>query len=151
MNIIIEQAKEEDLPLLKKLLTRARLDTSSLHWENFLVAKHQEEIVGCIQMKRYGNIQELGSMLVRKQYRHQGIGQTLAHYLLTNAIPPVYLMCPEHRQTYYEQFGFQVTNPVWQLPLYFTLRYTLGRIVGFFLKIKITAMRWDGPSNALQT
>ncbi len=153
MNYTIEKATSNDIKTIKRLLKHAGLDTSDVRWRNFFVAKNGHEIMGCIQLKQYPGVKELASLLVRKKYRGQSIGRALVSHLLTTIEkqiekPPVYLICPQNRQSFYEQCGFYVVPNQTNLPLILLLRYTIGRFLGWRLfKTRLLAMRWDGDEH----
>lgn len=142
----IEQATAADASAIKRLVRGARLDPTDLRWQNFRVARGGQHILGCIQLKRYPGLQELASLVVRQRYRGQGIGQALVEEILASvAQPPVYLICPRHRRSFYQQLEFRVVDTAKQLPFLLQLRYLPGKLIARYLAgIDLDAMRWDG-------
>lgn len=145
MDYTIEPARRADMKTVKMYLKRARLDVSDVRRKKFLLAKNGDDFVGCVQLKTYPGVRELASMLVRKRYREHGVGQSLVRQIRSQTTPPVYLICPQHRQSYYAQFGFQTVTGYDKLPFLFLLKAGVAKfIVGPRLKVTLIAMRWDG-------
>lgn len=142
----IEPATAADAAAIKRLVRGARLDPTDLRWKNFRVARRKGRVLGCVQLKRYPGLQEVASLVVRRPYRGQGIGQALVQTLLAEVSrPPVYLICPRHRRSFYEQVGFRVVLQAGQLPLLLRLRYLLGKLmIHVIADTDLDAMRWDG-------
>ena len=79
----------------------------SLKWPNFLVAERDGQPVGVGQIRKHGEIPELGSLVVLPEHRHQGVGARLVKALEAKSGMPLYLFCEQHMETYYGQFGYQ--------------------------------------------
>jgi len=162
-NYTIEKARPEDQTAIKSLIREARLDITDIRWQKFLVARIEKSprtVLGCIQMKIYPGLKELASLVVGPAYRGQGIGQALVHRLLNdhlmtprqdhnhnNRDHSIYLLCPQYRQSFYEQFHFKPVSLADHLPWLLVLRYLPARLLGPLLfKIQIIAMCWDKDS-----
>ena len=110
-------------------IRQAKLNPRNLHWQNFLVAEKDGEIVGIRQVKVYSQgTREVASGFVLPQYRRQGISAQLMKALLARETGPLFTMVNEKRSAYYEQFGFRRVE-VSQLPPDFRKEYRIGRIV----------------------
>lgn len=149
----IETAQEADANSIKTLVKQAKLDSSDLRWQKFWVARPAETtdsdspgVIGCVQLKDYPGVRELASLVVAKAWRKQGIGGALVQQVLQAGRPPIYLLCPHYRRNFYEGHGFHVVGFRDGLPPILALQYGLARLfVGPIFKIRILAMRWDGP------
>lgn len=142
----VRQARADEQALIRRLVTRARLDPSNLHWQNFLLAEVNGEVVGCVQIRPYPGLRELGSMVVRSSYRKRGVGGALMRAILGQSVPPIFLECPAYRVSFYERFGFHVVG-VREIPWVLRVKWILGNtLVRWLTGIPIRAMRWDGPS-----
>ena len=135
MTISIRPAVEADQETIISFIRQAKLNPRNLHWQNFLVAEKDGEIVGIRQVKVYSQgTREVASGFVLPQYRRQGISAQLMKALLARETGPLYTMVNEKRSAYYEQFGFRRVE-VSQLPSDFRKEYRIGRIVTTLLSL----------------
>jgi N-acetylglutamate synthase-like GNAT family acetyltransferase len=128
------------MSLIRRWILRERLDVSSLKWQNFLVADHQDEIVGIGQVKQHpGTARELASLVTHPAYRGQRIAPRIIQALEARHGLPMYLMCNAPLEPFYRANGYEVVG--WrELPVFIRLRYTAAfvlRLVG----IRVLAMR----------
>ncbi len=143
---MIRAARAEDQATIVGLVRAARLDPSNLHWQNFVVAEADGQIVGCGQIRPDPGLRELGSMVVRKAYRHRGMGAEIVRTLQAGTQPPLFLECPAYRVSFYAQFGFRVV-PHRAVPWKLRLKATLGDLLLPLMRgPRIVTMRWDGTS-----
>jgi amino-acid N-acetyltransferase len=126
--ISIRQALPEDQATLRKMIFAARLDPTTIHWQNFVVAveTETEKIVGCAQMKPYKDCREFGSLVVAPTYRNRGIAAMLLHELVDKEKNDVYLICRNEMRSYYSRFNF-VEVPYDQSPRTLKLKIRLSR------------------------
>lgn len=135
MSISIRPAVEADQSTIEALIQQAKLNPRNLHWENFLVAEENGNIVGIRQVKIHrGGTREVASGFVLPEYRRRGISAQLMIMLLARETGPLYTMVNKKRSPYYEQFGFQQVD-VSQLPSDFRKEYRIGRIVTSLLSL----------------
>jgi N-acetylglutamate synthase-like GNAT family acetyltransferase len=129
MAIHIRPAREGDQQTIVSLIHQAKINPRNLHWQNFLVAEENRQVVGIRQVKIHARgTREVASGFVLPEYRRQGISKQLMNELLARETGPLYTMVNEKRAPYYEQFGFHRTEPS-QLPADFRKEYWIGRIV----------------------
>lgn len=114
-------ATAADAVTIRQLIRDERLDPTSLDWRHFLVAEDGGQIVGCAQVKRLPGVNELGSLVVLPAYRGQGIGARLIQTLEAQAGLPLYLVCQERMEPYYNRFGFRRIG-FWSAPLFLRLK-----------------------------
>lgn len=135
MTISIRRALEADQTTIVSLIRQAKINPRNLHWQNFLVAEENGQVVGIRQVKvhSYGT-REVASGFVLPEYRRQGISARLMNELLARETGPLYTMVNEKWAPYYEQFGFKRVD-VSQLPSDFRKEYGIGRIVTLLLSI----------------
>jgi amino-acid N-acetyltransferase len=117
----IRAAVEQDAARIRQMVRDEQLDPTSLDWRHFLVAEQDGQIVGIGQIKEYPGCQELGSLVVLREYRDQGIAGQLITALESKAGRPLYLLCRERMEPYYQRFGYQ-TISFWQAPAVLKLK-----------------------------
>jgi len=130
--VTIRPARPDDDAIIKQMVWQARLDPTSLKWQNFLVAEHNGEIAGIGQVKPHADCRELGSLVTKGSYRGQGIASQIIDALQQNARFPLYLMCAAQMEAFYQGFGYQRIS-WWAAPRTLKLKLApaiLFRIVG---------------------
>ncbi len=147
MTLTIRPARPEDQDTIVSLIHQAKLNPRNLHWEHFLVAEENGQIVGIRQVKIHAQgTREVASGFVLPEYRRQGISARLMNELLAHETGPLYTMVRVKWAPYYEQFGFQRVDAN-QLPSDFRKEYRIGRIVTSLIsllrkeKIRIIPMK----------
>jgi N-acetylglutamate synthase-like GNAT family acetyltransferase len=135
MEVVIRHAQQEDQQTIVSLVRKAKLNPRNLHWQNFLVAEQDGQIVGIRQVKAYEQgTREVASGFVLPEYRRQGISAQLMTELLARETGPLYTMVNQKRAPYYETFGFRQVE-IGQLPSDFRKEYRIGRIVTTLLSL----------------
>ncbi len=139
--ITIRPAAQADARTIRQMIRAEALDPTSLDWRNFLIAEQDDRIIGVGQIKPYPDCQELGSLIVDRDYRHQGIAAQLIGALEARAGRPLYLVCERKMEPYYTRFGYQ-TIPFSEAPR--TLKLKLAASLPFRLfGVRVIAMRKD--------
>lgn len=137
--IVIRPATADDHPTILRMIGAEHLDPTSLKWPHFLVAEDDGRIVGIGQIKEYGGLQELGSLVVLPDYRRQGIAAQLIQALEARAGRPLYLICRDFMEGYYWRFGYERIG-YWSAPRALRLKMLIAlsfRVFG----IRIIVMR----------
>ncbi len=112
MGVSIEQAKGDDLDQVLALLKEAGLPTEGVreHFDNFLVARDGERVVGCVGLEDYSPSALLRSLAIVPAYRSRGLGKMLTEAILKEArrrgIKKVFLLT-ETAEEYFPRFGFR--------------------------------------------
>ena len=106
MEIKIFEATDEDMVLIKKYVKQFKLDPENLQREQFIVAKHNDKLVGFGRLKSYSDCVELGAIGVVPKYRNKGIGKKIIDELIKIGPENIYITTdiPE----YFYQFGFKI-------------------------------------------
>jgi N-acetylglutamate synthase-like GNAT family acetyltransferase len=129
MAITIRPAAQEDQETIVSLIRQAKLNPRHLHWQNFLIAEENGQVIGIRQVKVHAQgTREVASGFVLPEYRRQGISARLMEELLARESGPLYTMVNQKRASYYEKFGFRQVA-VENLPADFRREYRIGRIV----------------------
>ena len=83
MTITIRPARQEDQQTIVSYIQQAKLNPRNLHWERFLVAEENGQIIGIRQVKVHaGGTREVGSGFVLPEYRRQGISARLMNEMM---------------------------------------------------------------------
>ncbi len=143
--VSIRPAREADDGLIKQMIREARLDPTSLKWANFLIAEVDGEMVGIGQVKPYPGCRELGSLVVKLGYRKLGIGGMLIDALEARSEYPIYLLCMDTMEAYYQRFGYE-TISFWQAPTFLKLKLMIPQMLQVF-GWRVLVMRKDTPPN----
>ncbi|HET9587592.1 MAG TPA: GNAT family N-acetyltransferase [Anaerolineales bacterium] len=135
MSVIIRPAIEADQLSIVSLIRQAKINPRNLHWQNFLIAEENGQIVGIRQVKVHSQgTREVASGFVRPEYRRQGISAQLMNEILRRENSPLYLMCNKKWKKYYEQFGFRDVRFV-DLPRDFFKEYLIGKVITTLISI----------------
>lgn len=99
-------------------------DTSNIDLKKFLVLECENRIIGCVRIKEINGFFELASLAVLPEYRNQGIGTHLVKeiLLIESNKRPIYLLCHQRNQLFYNRLGFSKEDPV-DLPIVLNKEY----------------------------
>ena len=129
MTLTIRPARQDDQDTVVSLIRQAKLNPRNLHWQNFMVAEEDGQVVGIRQVKVHAQgTREVASGFVLPEFRRRGISARLMIALLAREKGPLFTMVDEKWAGYYENFGFRQVD-VSQLPADFRREYRIGRIV----------------------
>lgn len=124
----LRPAEEADMRAIRRLIHEARINPNGLDWPRFVLAvSGSGEVVGCGQLKPHsGDVMELASLAVTREYQSRGIGRALIEHLIKQGPRPLYLMCRPELGSLYEKFGFHRLT-VKEMPAYFRrIRQMMG-------------------------
>lgn len=133
MSLEIVRAQKQWLPEVRHLLHRVNLPVDGVaeHLDNFLVARDNQDLIGCIGLEIYGDYALLRSLAVAPESQKMGLGKDLTAkilheaenanvrevVLLTNTaakfFEQIFSFGPTARSLYDEVFA---ASPEWQLP-----------------------------------
>jgi len=126
----IRPASAQDIKSIRRLVWSAKLDPTQLRWEQFWVIECE-------------GAQELGSLVVAKDWRDRGLGSYLTKYLIQQATEPLYLECLGKRlASFYTRFGF-VEVSVQELPQSLKFKFGLSQLAKTLFKIPVTIMQYQ--------
>ncbi len=77
----LRQATTQDIWGIRRLVLGAFLDPTQLKAEQFWVIELKGKIIACGQLRNFGEGQELGSVVVARRWRNQGLGSYLTERL----------------------------------------------------------------------
>lgn len=132
--VTIRPPTHAEFATAQRILSDARLDpTTPLRFEYTLIAEANSRVIGVGQIKHHRGCQELGSLVVLPEYRHQGIAAQLIAALEAQAERPLYLTCLGHMEPFYARYGYR-RIAYREMPTYFRRRYPFmlaARVLGF--------------------
>ncbi|ACK73151.1 GCN5-related N-acetyltransferase [Gloeothece citriformis PCC 7424] len=137
---VLRSAQKEDMGRIRQLVFSAMLDPTQLNWSQFWVIEYERRIIACGQLRNFDGAQELGSLVVVKDWRDRGIGSYLVQHLMNIATKPLYLECLGTRRVeFYSRFGFVRVS--WdELPPSLKSKFTLSAIAHKILRVPIYFM-----------
>jgi amino-acid N-acetyltransferase len=136
----IRPARADEQAHLRSMIRAAQLDPMNVHWENFLVAEEDNRIIGIGQVKPYPGARELGSLVVVKRKREQGVGAAIIKALIARESGPLFLFCLQFREPYYAKFGFRRAY-MRDLPRSLRFKYMMGWFFTRLFRYKLIAMK----------
>jgi amino-acid N-acetyltransferase len=139
----LRPATAQDIWPIRWLVFTAGLDPTQIRWSQFWVAEAQGQIIACGQLRTFAAAQELGSLVVARRYRHQGIGRLLAQQLIQQATQPLYLECLGQKLVkFYQSLGF-VKTELSQLPPALKRKFALTNRLAQTFQLPLILMKYD--------
>jgi amino-acid N-acetyltransferase len=125
---ILRKGISKDTSSIRWLVFKAKLDPTQLKWQQFWVIEFDNNIIACGQLRNFEQAQELGSLVVTKNWRNRGLGSFLTQHLIEQATQPLYLECLGQKLVdYYQKFGF-VQVEFQDLPLSLKSKFKISQI-----------------------
>jgi amino-acid N-acetyltransferase len=108
-------AKPEDFPEIRELLKSAKLPVDDV--ENgighFLLARNDEQLIGCVGLQICGEDALLRSLAVSDKERNRGLGRALVQEILDYAsrlkLRNIYLLTVT-REDFFKKIGFDIAD-----------------------------------------
>jgi amino-acid N-acetyltransferase len=141
---LLRQATANDIWSIRKLVLSAKLDPTQLRWEQFWVIDRDGKIIACGQLRSFEGAQELGSLVVARDWRKQGIGTYLTQHLIQIASQPLYLECLGAKlASFYTRLGFVSVS--WrELPPSLKRKFGVSSFAASLLRLPLTLMQHRG-------
>jgi amino-acid N-acetyltransferase len=111
----IRRATTDDLPEIRRLLVASQLPTDGVAdaLPGFLVAEHEQALVGVVGVERCGDDGLLRSAAVAPAWRSRGVGRQLVERAIaeaeTDGLRSLYLLTTT-AERYFPRFGFATTT-----------------------------------------
>jgi N-acetylglutamate synthase-like GNAT family acetyltransferase len=139
-SIAIRPAGAEDAAAIRRMVRAAGLDPTWLDWRNFLVAEQDGRLIGVGQVKPYRGARELGSLVVLKPYRGQGVAGAIVWALIAREPGELFLLCQERLEAYYARFGFRRAG-LRDLRGVVRWKYLFAQMFRVLFRLRVIAMR----------
>lgn len=138
--MLIRAARPEDMGAIRRLVLSAMLDPTQLRWSQFWVIEAEGKVIACGQLRNFPGAQELGSVVVDRNFRGQGLGSRLIQHLMHQATQPLYLECVGKKLAqYYTRFGFVPVS--WrELPPSLQRKFGLSALAAKWFRFPVTLM-----------
>ncbi|MBE9118613.1 GNAT family N-acetyltransferase [Lusitaniella coriacea LEGE 07157] len=139
----LRRATAQDIWSIRKLVFGAKLDPTQVRWEQFWIVECNGEIVGCGQLRTFEDAQELGSLVIARSRRNQGLGSILCRKLIQEATQPLYLECLGGGLVeFYRRFGF--VPVAWEdIPRSLKSKFGVSNLAKTFLRVPVTFMAYS--------
>jgi amino-acid N-acetyltransferase len=107
--VSIRRAEASDQTAITQLVRGERLNPNGLGWANFIVAVMGNTLVGAVQMRQHADgSRELGSLVVSRAHRGQGMAGRLISALLARHPGRVHVITRHTNAGHYRRWGFAV-------------------------------------------
>ncbi len=108
VTIRLRAAERDDAAGIRHLVRGERLNPTGLAWSNFVVAERGGELVGAVQLRPVApGIVELGSLVVCRAERGQGLAARLVDGVLAGAPERVLVITAAASAERYRRWGFR--------------------------------------------
>lgn len=98
-------AIEADIIAIQKLSSELDLDCEDFSYEQFVVVKKEESLIGIGRLRRYAACTELATLGITPKLQKQGIGRLLVSKLIEVGPNEIFVTCVI--PTFFLKFGFQ--------------------------------------------
>ena len=134
-NVVIRRATEKDQPQILALARGERLKPTGLDWPKFVVADYDGKVVGAVQLRKHPEgSQELGSRVVAREFRRQGLAARLIEKRLAQTTGRMLVITGGAYADYYRRWGFREIKPR-HAPLFVCANYWLGYLGGGLISL----------------
>ena len=138
---IIRKATSKDASSNRWLVFKAKLDPTQLKWQQFWVIEFDNNIIACGQLRNFTEAQELGSLVVNKNWRNRGLGCFISQHLIKQATQPLYLECLGLKLVnYYQKFGFMIID-FQDLPSSLKSKFKISQLGKQLIGVPVTFMK----------
>lgn len=141
---VLRPARREDAGAIRRLVIGALLDPTQLRWQQFWVIECKSRVIACAQLRTFPEAQELGSLVVAKNWRKRGLGTVLSQHVLQQAKQPLYLECLGDRlAAFYQRLGFVPAS--WEdLPRSLQRKFGTSKFVAGLLRLPLRILYRPG-------
>lgn len=105
MKFSLQQPTQSQFTAICDYIKAFELDNRNLKKEEFIVAIHQNEVLGFGRLREHIDCFELCSLGVVMPHRMQGVGKEIVKALIETTDAPIYLVCII--PNFFTPFGFQ--------------------------------------------
>ena len=132
--ISIRPAHGGDQAAIEALVRSERLNPNDLPWHRFRVAVDSASaVVGAVQIRAHADgAQELGSLVVRPEYRGRGVARRLTEAALAARHASVYTVTSRQLEGFFGRWWFERAD-LRSVPGSIRRNYLIGRIGGSLL------------------
>jgi amino-acid N-acetyltransferase len=141
---VLRAARAADMDAIRALVRGERLDPTQLRYRQFQVIECDGQIVACGQLRRFAGAQELGSLVVRPEWRNRHLAALLILHLVRAADAPLYLECRGDLAALYRRYGFVPVR--WRdLPRSLQPKFGVSRLLSTLVRQPTAMMQYRGP------
>ena len=111
IDIKITPASEKDFEAILHLAKSFDLDLEDVSWQQFVIAKIEESIIGFGRLRNYSGCTEVATVGVIHSERGKGLGTLIVNELIRRGLKEIFVTCVI--PNFFSRFGFQ---PIKQYP-----------------------------------
>ena len=141
INYLIEPCTVYDFKRVGELIQEFELDNRNLTPEQFLVIKHDSEIIAFGRVLEHDSCSEICSLGVINNKRNQGLAKNMMMALIQKATKPIYIVSILPK--YFVAMGFQMCEDFPEI-IQSKLNYCTGSLP---VDEKYMAMKWPIATN----
>jgi N-acetylglutamate synthase-like GNAT family acetyltransferase len=131
MTFLIRPAVAADQEAILALARGERVNPNGLHWPNFVVAERDGALTGAVQLRLHRDgSRELGTLVVERMQRNQGIAARLIDALLSCHSGRILMITGRKHANHYARWGFAPITPR-QAPTRVSRNYWMGTCAGY--------------------
>ena len=145
--LTLRPAAAEDEIAIHSLIREGGVNPLGIRWPRFVLIETQDgEVVACGQIKPHADgTNELASIVVKKEFRGQGLARRIIEHLLAGHPGTLYLMCAARACSMYEKFGFYGIEED-EYPRFFRRLSWIMKISARLFGMRGLIMRRDGQA-----
>lgn len=130
MVLSIRPATAADQDAIVTLVRSERLNPNGIDLQNFLVAMHGGRLIGAVQMRRHADgARELGSLVVERQARGQGLASQLVEALLAANPGQTFMITGKEHAAHFSGWSFRPIGAR-EAPASIRRNYRRGQVIG---------------------
>ena len=130
MSVAIRSATADDQGAIVALVRSERLNPTGIDWPHFVVAIDGNKLIGAAQIRKHKDgSRELGSLVVDRRWRGQGVAACLIETLLASEPGRVLVITGQVRTAYFARWGFRPLETS-RAPAAIQFNYYMGRMAG---------------------
>ncbi len=115
IDVLVSPACEKDLPVIVQLAKSFDLDCEDLSWEQFIIAKSDDAIVGFGRLRDYPDPEnsgagctEVATVGVIHEERNKGIGTSIVNKLIQTGPKEIFVTCVI--PNFFSRLGFEAVK-----------------------------------------
>ena len=134
--MVISAASDKDMSEIERMAKKFYLDVQEMSWEQFIVAKNDNEIIGFGRLRNYPECSEVATIGVLVEERKKGAGTAVVNELIRIGPKEIFVTCVI--PSFFSKLGFHIVKkypPVLQKKVDFCKSYDFKENQIFVMRI----------------